>query len=93
MAARRPLRVGRAGVGDDATLTTDSAGHPYPEQDVVHTYATLSPVKPSVDTVYSGQFRVNGGQWEAIDETVTVEGAPVGLEIVEAKPELVAPPG
>ena len=45
-----------------------------PTQDVVHTYTGLDPVEPSVDTVYSGRFRVNGGEWENIEETVTVAG-------------------
>ena len=48
-------------------------------QDVVHVYAGLDPVQPSVDTVYSGRFRVNGGEWEAIDDTVAVAGDAVDL--------------
>jgi hypothetical protein len=79
--------------GDDASVTTTSAGNPYPAQDVVHTYPGLDPVEPSVDTVYSGRFRVNGGEWESIDETVTVVGDSVDLTILEASPELVTDPG
>jgi len=79
--------------GDDTSVTTTSAGKPYPAQDVVHTYTGLDPVEPSVDTVYSGRFRVNGGEWESIDETVTVAGQSVNLTILEASPELVTDPG
>jgi len=79
--------------GDDASVTTTSAGNPYPAQDVVHTYTGLDPVEPSVDTVYSGRFRVNGGEWERIDETVTVAGESVDLALLEASPELVTDPG
>lgn len=79
--------------GDDASVTTTSAGNPYPAHDVVHTYTGLDPVEPSVDTVYSGRFRVNGGEWESIDETVTVAGDSVDLTILEASPELVTDPG
>lgn len=78
--------------GDDTTATTSSAGQPHPHQDVVHTYTGLDPVEPSVDTVYSGRFRVNGGAWESIEETVTIEGEAVALEILEATPELVTDP-
>ena len=42
--------------------------------------------------LYSGRFRVNGGEWEDIDETVTVAGESVDLEILEATPELVTDP-
>lgn len=78
--------------GDETSTTTSSAGKPHPYQDVVHTYTGLDPVEPSVDTVYSGKFRVNGGPWENIEETVTVEGEAVDLEIMEATPELVTDP-
>ena len=78
--------------GDETSTTTSSAGKPHPHQDVVHTYTGLDPVEPSVDTVYSGKFRVNGGAWENIEETVTVEGEAVDLEILEATPELVTDP-
>jgi hypothetical protein len=78
--------------GDETSTTTSSAGRPHPHQDVVHTYTGLDPVEPSVDTVYSGKFRVNGGAWENIEETVTVEGEAVDLEILEATPELVTDP-
>lgn len=78
--------------GDETSATTSSAGQPHPHQDVVHTYTGLDPVEPSVDTVYSGRFRVNGGAWEAIEGTSTVEGEAVDLEILEATPELVTDP-
>ncbi|UUZ60583.1 hypothetical protein [Nocardioides sp. B-3] len=78
--------------GDETTATTSSAGHPYPDRDVVHTYTDLDAVAPSVDTVYSGRFRVNGGAREDIDETVTVAGGSVVLEIPEATPQLVTDP-
>lgn len=79
--------------GDAASATTASAGNPYPAQDVVHTFTGLDPVEPRVNTVYSGSFRVNGGQWEDIDDTVTVVGDSIDLAILEASPELVMDPG
>jgi len=79
--------------GDGTTLTTSSPGHPYPDQDVVHAYASVDSVAARVDTTYAGRFRVGGGEWRDIDDTVTVAGAEVGLTIVEATPQLVEGPG
>jgi len=46
-------------------------------------------VGPSVDTTYSAQFRVNGSAWEPVVGTVTMAGAPVGLQVRTASPTLV----
>jgi hypothetical protein len=73
------------------TVDTRRAGGPYPSGDVTHEYAYQGGTRPSIDTVYSGRYRVNGGGWQDIPETVTVEGASVALRIVEVRPTLVAP--
>jgi hypothetical protein len=70
-------------------LTTGDAGKPYPELQVTHRYTALGDVAPSVDTTYAGRFRVNGGEWQTIAETLTVPGQPVSLRIVSATPHLV----
>jgi hypothetical protein len=46
-------------------------------------------VAPSVDTTYSGRYRVGNGRWQTIPDTLTVPGAPVGLQVVSATPHLV----
>lgn len=75
---------------DDGTDTsTTSPGHPYPDHDVFHVYVSTGNVSPSVDTTYSGRFRIGDGEWRNIDATVTVAGAAVDLTILEAKPQLV----
>lgn len=76
--------------GADA-VETSSPGGPYPGGDVVHEYAYQGTASPSLDTVYSGRYRVNGGRWIDIPETLTVAGDAVTLEIVEVRPTLVAP--
>jgi hypothetical protein len=75
----------------DSTVETRSPGGPYPSGDVTHEYPYKGRASPSIDTVYSGRYRVNGGAWNDIPETVTVEGTPVTLRIVEVRPTLVAP--
>jgi hypothetical protein len=38
---------------------------------------------------YQGQYRVNGGNWIAIPQTLTVSGTPVTLQVLSATPHLV----
>ncbi len=41
-------------------------------------------VRPSVDVTYTARFRVNGGAWQDIAETVTIAGPGGSLRIAEA---------
>jgi hypothetical protein len=75
--------------GDDGDLTTTDAGAPYPDLRVTHRYTRIGTVQPSVDTTYSGRFRVGNGAWRTIPDTLTVPGAPVDLQVVSATPHLV----
>src|SRR5262245_18587774 len=68
--------------GDDGDLSTTDPGAPYPDLRVTHRYTRVGSVQPSVDTTYSGRFRVGNGNWETIPDTLTVPGAPVDLQIV-----------
>ncbi len=81
---------GESSGGDAEAYETTSPGAAYPDLEVSHVYrdADLT-VHPSVDTVYSGRYRVNGGGWVDIPNTLTVPGATVALEIIEARPQLV----
>ena len=75
--------------GDGQTATTDGPGAPYPSKDVVHSYASADVVeRPSVDVTYQIRFRVDGAEWQSIDETVTAAGPTVGVEVKEAAPAL-----
>jgi len=75
--------------GDDGGLTTTDAGAPYPDLRITYRYTHVGSVRPSVDTTYSGRFRVGNGGWQAIPDTLTVPGAAVDLEVVSATPHLV----
>ncbi len=68
---------------------TTSLGGPYPFGDVVTTYHATGIVQVRLDVTYGGQFRVAGGPWLDIPDTVTVTGAPVPLEVAEASAHLV----
>ena len=82
-----------AGAGESADAgaeETTSPGAPYPDLTVTHTYRDADvTVHPWVDTVYAGRYRVNGGGWTGIPQTLTVPGDPVALEVLEARPVLV----
>ncbi len=75
--------------GDGAAMATASAGSPYPDLEITHSYTDKGTVGPAVDTTYSADFRVNGGPWRPVPGTVTIPGASVVLEVVEATPTLV----
>ncbi|MCW2791819.1 MAG: hypothetical protein JWO76_917 [Nocardioides sp.] len=75
--------------GDGRTLATQSAGAPYPDLEITHEYARKGGVRPSVDTTYAAQFRVNGGPWRDVNGTVTIPGNPVQLQVRTASPILV----
>ena len=71
--------------GDGTTTTTGTPGAPYPSKEITHNYTDAHvTVSPSVDVKYSARFRVNGGAWQDIDETVTIAGPASDLRISEA---------
>jgi hypothetical protein len=75
--------------GDGAATTTTSAGSPYPRLEITHRYLDHGRVGPAVDTTYSAEWRVEDGPWRPVSGTVTIPGAPVALDVVEATPMLV----
>jgi hypothetical protein len=75
--------------GDGESLTTDQPGAAYPDLQVTHRYLRKGRVSPSVDTTYTATFRVNGGRWRDVPGSVTIAGAPVGLEVLTATPTLI----
>lgn len=77
--------------GDGTSKTTTKPGRPYPAKDVTHTYRRVADeVRPRVDTTYSVRYRVDGGAWTPLGQTLTAQGAPTSLEVEEAAPVLVA---
>lgn len=76
--------------GDGASASTQMPGAPYPAKDITHTYSDAHvTVAPRVDTAYEVRYRVNGGGWSTIAETVPAAGLPVDLRIREATAVLV----
>ena len=75
--------------GDGAVTRSATPGRPHPNLDITHSYVRTGDVVVRLDTTYSGEYRIGGGDWVAIPETLTVAGANQDLEIVEALPQLV----
>ncbi len=75
--------------GDGTAQDTAVPGRPYPALDVTHDYRSVGTFAPRLDTTYSGRYRLNGGPWIPIPETLTVTGTTQSLESIEARPTLV----
>ncbi|MGZ4537162.1 MAG: hypothetical protein ACXVXE_16610 [Nocardioidaceae bacterium] len=75
--------------GDGTTAETDEPGAPYPAMDITYKYLQAhQTVGASVDVTYSARFRVGGGSWQDIPDTVTIAGPTTALRISEATPLL-----
>lgn len=75
--------------GDGSTRTTTTPGAAYPDLQVTHSYTRAGAYLPSLDTTWSAQFRVNGGAWRDVPDSVSVVGATQSLVVREATPVLV----
>ena len=75
--------------GDGTETTTESPGAPYPSKEITHRYVDAAvTVNPHVEAVYSARFRVSGGEWQEIGETITTVGPDAELRVVEGTPLL-----
>jgi hypothetical protein len=75
--------------GDGSSTTTSTPGDPYPSGSIIHRYEDAHvTVHPQVTVAYSARFRVNGGGWQQIDETVSTTGPAGSLRVAEATPLL-----
>ncbi len=78
--------------GDGTTATTSSPGRPYPHLDVTHRYREpAATVRPRVDVTYEVRYRVDGGPWAPLSQTLTATGPAGTLAVNEAAPVLTAP--
>ncbi len=79
-------------LGEQTIGPTTDLGGPHPDGRVVVTYAHPGTVRVRVDIVYTGQFRVGGGQWFDIPGEVDLRGTPVALDVREARARLYTTP-
>lgn len=78
--------------GDGTTAVTDTPGKPYPAKDVTHRYrAPADDVQPRVDVTYRVKYRVDGGPWQTIGQTLLASGPAAELDVKEAAPVMTTP--
>lgn len=78
--------------GDGTTATTTTPGTPYPGKDVTHRYrAPADDVQARVDVTYQVRFRVDGGPWQTIGQTLVASGLVAELDVKEAAPVMTTP--
>lgn len=71
--------------GDGTTETTTTAGRPHPATDITHTWNDAHRTfHPSVDVTYEIRFRVDGGEWQSLTDTITIAGPEGDVRIREA---------
>lgn len=75
--------------GDGTSATTSKPGRPYPAMDVTHRYRQPAQrLQPRVDVTYRVRFRVDGGSWQTLAQTLVATGPTATLEVREAAPVL-----
>lgn len=66
-------------MGDGNTITTSKPGAPYPSMEVAGVYRYEGWYDVTLTTTFAGQFSVDGGEWQDIDGTITIESEPVEI--------------
>jgi hypothetical protein len=82
----------RFGDGTPA-VTTSTPGRPYPAKDITHKYMRRGGVRLTLTTNYAARFNVANTGWQYVNGTIPVTGPATALQVREAVPVLVDPPG
>jgi hypothetical protein len=71
--------------GDGTSQQTATPGRPYPADDITHIWTDAHRAfHPRVHTTYSVRYRVDGGPWLEVGDTLTVPGPSAAVRIREA---------
>jgi hypothetical protein len=106
-AAEQPFRTDLFGYGIDViatpthyswdfqdgtkALSTNSAGHAYPDFDVFHVYGEPGTAAVTLTTTWSGRYRVDGDDaWRDVVGTAETTSTSAPFEVVERRSHLVA---
>ena len=66
-------------LGDGNTITTTNPGDPFPSETVSATYSQEGWYDITLTTTFSGQFSVDGGEWQDIEGTIEIASDPVPI--------------
>lgn len=88
----------RWATGDGRALVTDWPGRRWREglpmsSYIRHVYGERTRLATRVDTTWSARYRVDGGPWQPVPGSVTMEGEPSPLRVRSAAPHLVSTSG
>ena len=77
-------------LGDGTTTgPSRSDGGVWPTGDITHSYPSPGTYQARVDTTFTGDFRINGGPWTQIPDTVTITGPTTTITVHAARAVLV----
>jgi hypothetical protein len=77
--------------GDGQTFgPTTAEGGVYPSGSITHRYLRSGSYSASVNTTFGGEFRIDGGDWAPIPDSVTVPGPATTVTVRTAQAELVS---
>jgi hypothetical protein len=62
----------------------------YPSGNITHQYPKGGAYPACVNTTFGGEFRIDGGDWAPIPDSVTVPGPATTVTVRTAQAELVA---
>jgi hypothetical protein len=78
--------------GDGTVRSTSRPGRPYPAMEVTHRYRQPAHgVGARVDVTYRVRYRVDGGGWQTLGQTLLAAGPVAQLDVKEAAPVLTRP--
>jgi hypothetical protein len=78
--------------GDGTVRSTSRPGRPYPAMEVTHRYRRpAKDVDARVDVTYRVHYRVDGGGWQTLGQTLLAAGPVAELDVKEAAPVLTKP--
>jgi len=77
------------GDGQDFGPTSNEGGG-YPSGGITHQYVSAGDYPARVDTTFGAEFRINGGAWAPIPDTVTIPGPATNVTVKTARAELVS---
>ena len=66
-------------LGDGNTITTTDPGKPFPSERVSSEYRFEGWYDITLTTTFTGQFSVDGGEWQDIDGSIEIQSDPVEL--------------
>lgn len=87
----RPRLVGFTYHFGDGTSSgpTRSTGGVWPDGDIVHTYTKRGEMPARVEVEWGADFRINGGEWTRLPDTITVDQPVTSIQVREARAVLV----